>query len=61
VTGANGENVMEARAATQAEAWHRAAEQTRSLGMLGAAGFSLTYTSQHGLIGRAAARGLVSS
>jgi hypothetical protein len=35
VTGANGENVIEARAATQAEAWHKAAEQARSLGMLG--------------------------
>ena len=35
VTGANGENVIEAHAATQAEAWHKAAEQARSLGMLG--------------------------
>jgi hypothetical protein len=35
VTGTNGENKIEARAATQAEAWHLAAEQARSLGMLG--------------------------
>jgi hypothetical protein len=37
VTGADGENVIETRAATQAEAWQRAAEQARSLGMLGRA------------------------
>jgi hypothetical protein len=37
VTGANGENSIEARAATQAEAWHRAAAQARSLGMPGRA------------------------
>ena len=35
VTGANGENSISASAAGQAEAWHRAAEQARSLGMLG--------------------------
>jgi hypothetical protein len=35
VTGANGENVIEAHAATQAEAWQKATEQARSLGMLG--------------------------
>ena len=34
VTGANGENVLEARGATQAEAWHRACQQAESLGML---------------------------
>jgi hypothetical protein len=34
VTGANGENVIEARGATQAEAWHRACEQAESMGML---------------------------
>jgi hypothetical protein len=33
--GTDGENVIEARAATPAEAWHRAAEQARALGMLG--------------------------
>jgi hypothetical protein len=35
VTGTNWENVVEARTATQAEAWHRAAKRARSLGMLG--------------------------
>jgi hypothetical protein len=40
VTGTNGENVLEARAATQAEVWHRAVEQTRSLGMLGRSVFT---------------------
>jgi hypothetical protein len=35
VNGANGENVLEATGEIQAEAWHRAAEQARSLGMLG--------------------------
>jgi hypothetical protein len=35
VSGVNGENVIEATGETQAEAWHRAAEQARSLGMLG--------------------------
>jgi len=35
VTGANGENVIEARGATQAEAWHQACEQAQGLGMLG--------------------------
>ena len=34
VTGANGENVIEARGATQAEAWHRACEQAEHVGML---------------------------
>jgi malonyl CoA-acyl carrier protein transacylase len=34
VTGANGENMIEARGATQAEAWHRACEQAEALGML---------------------------
>ena len=29
MTGSNEENVIEARAATQAEAWHRAAELAR--------------------------------
>jgi hypothetical protein len=35
VTGANGENVIEARAATQAEAWHRAVEQAAVAGDAG--------------------------
>jgi hypothetical protein len=35
VSGASGENVLGATGETQAEAWHRAAEQARSLGMLG--------------------------
>ena len=35
VTGTNGENRIAARAETQAEAWHQAAGQARSLGMLG--------------------------
>jgi hypothetical protein len=35
VTGASGENVLEATGETQAEAWHRAVEQARSLGLLG--------------------------
>ena len=34
VTGANGENVIEARGATQTEAWHRACQQAEALGML---------------------------
>jgi hypothetical protein len=34
VTGAKWENIIEARAATQAEAWHRAVEQARSLWIL---------------------------
>jgi len=34
VTGANGENVIEACGETQAEAWHRACEQGEALGML---------------------------
>jgi hypothetical protein len=36
VTGSRGEgSVIDATGATQAEAWHRAVEQARSLGMLG--------------------------
>jgi hypothetical protein len=35
VSGQNGENVIEARGATQSEAWHRACEQAEALGMLG--------------------------
>jgi len=34
VTGANGENVIEALAPTQTEAWHRACQQAEALGML---------------------------
>jgi len=34
VTGANGENVIEARASTQTEAWHWACQQAEALGML---------------------------
>jgi hypothetical protein len=34
VSGVNGENVLEARAATQAEAWYRASQQAKALGML---------------------------
>jgi hypothetical protein len=34
VTGVNGENVIEARAPTQIEAWHRACEQAECKGML---------------------------
>jgi hypothetical protein len=34
VTGTNGENRVEARGATQAEAWHRACEQAAAVGML---------------------------
>ena len=33
--GANGENVLDATGESQAEAWQRAVEQARSLGMLG--------------------------
>jgi hypothetical protein len=33
VSGSNGENVIEARAATQSEAWREAAEQASTLGM----------------------------
>ena len=36
VSGTNGENVMEARGPTQTEAWWRACEQARAVGMLGA-------------------------
>jgi hypothetical protein len=34
VTGANGENLIEARGSTQAEAWERACRQAEALGML---------------------------
>jgi hypothetical protein len=34
VSGRNGENVIEATGANQAEAWHRACRQAESLGML---------------------------
>jgi hypothetical protein len=34
VTGTNRANAIEARVATQAEAWYRAIEKARSLGML---------------------------
>jgi hypothetical protein len=34
VTGTSGENRVEARGATQAEAWHRACEQAAAVGML---------------------------
>jgi hypothetical protein len=34
VTGSNGENALRARGRTQAEAWQRACEQAKSLGML---------------------------
>src|SRR5262245_8479345 len=37
VTGTNGGNVLRAEAPTQTEAWRRAAEQARALGMLGRA------------------------
>ena len=33
VTGRNGENLLRTEGATQAEAWHRAVEQARELGM----------------------------
>jgi len=35
VTGNNGENAILARGASQEEAWHRAVEQARAVGMLG--------------------------
>jgi hypothetical protein len=35
VSGANGENVIDAIGLTRAEAWYRAVEQARALGMLG--------------------------
>jgi hypothetical protein len=38
VIGANGENVIEARGITQAEAWHGACQQAESLGMLSRSG-----------------------
>ena len=34
VSGTNGENVIDAQGATQAEAWWRACEQARAVGML---------------------------
>ena len=34
VCGSNGENLLEARGRTQAEAWWRACEQARAVGML---------------------------
>jgi hypothetical protein len=34
VDGTNGENAILARAATQAEAWHRACQQAEDVGML---------------------------
>jgi hypothetical protein len=34
VSGANGENLLRAEAAGQAEAWWRACEQARAVGML---------------------------
>jgi hypothetical protein len=37
ITGHNGENAIEARAPSQAEAWHRACEQAEAAGMLGRA------------------------
>jgi hypothetical protein len=37
VTGTKGENSISASAADQDEAWHKAAEQARSLEMLGRA------------------------
>jgi hypothetical protein len=40
VAGANGENVIDATGETQAEAWHRAVEQARSLGMPGRSVFT---------------------
>jgi hypothetical protein len=35
VTGTNGENVIRAEGATQAEAWHRACGQAEAVGMPG--------------------------
>src|SRR5215468_9148983 len=43
LTGTNGENVLEARSQTQAEAWWRGCEQARAVGML-AAGSTPDYT-----------------
>ena len=37
-TGSNGENLLRAEGATAAEAWGRAVEAARGLGMLGRAG-----------------------
>ena len=36
ISGTNGENVLEARGPTQTEAWWRACEPARAVGMLGA-------------------------
>jgi hypothetical protein len=36
VSGTNGENAVNARGRTQAEAWHRACEQAAAVGMLAA-------------------------
>jgi hypothetical protein len=44
VTGTNGENVLDARSESQTRAWHRAAEQARSLGMLDRSTAPLTAT-----------------
>ena len=33
VTGTNGENAIEARGTTQAEAWHKACQQAEAVGM----------------------------
>ena len=38
VSGSNGENLLEARAGTQAEAWWRACLLARAVGMLAGAG-----------------------
>ena len=38
VSGTNGENAVNARGRTQAEAWHRACEQAAAVGMLVAVG-----------------------
>ena len=38
VSGSNGENRIRAEGATAAEAWQRAEEQARALGMLGRPG-----------------------
>jgi hypothetical protein len=35
VSGTNGENALNARGRTQAEAWHRACQQAEAAGMLG--------------------------
>jgi hypothetical protein len=38
VSGRNGENLLESRGSTQAEAWWRACQQARAVGMLARAG-----------------------